>query len=98
LTKIVGGVSSTDVTEFGSSTAEIIENFTGSSGTGQNLTPDVNILFQERQTRSPFENFDSNAKFKDEKLNEAVAQLLNTEIDQCSENTNDLNQIVQYSV
>lgn len=98
LTKTVGGVSSTDVTEFGFSTAEIIENFTGSSGTGQDLTPNVNFLTQERQTRSPFENFDSNAKLKDDELNVAVAQLLNTEIDQCSEDINDLNQIVRYSV
>lgn len=90
-----------NVTEFDSSSDEIAENFTESSGTGQNhllVQSDVKLLLQEDQALSPSLNFDSNIQFKPEELKEKVVQLLKTKIDECDEDSNSLNEIVQYSV
>jgi len=101
LTKMVGDTSLRNGTEFDSSSDEIVENFTELSGTGQNHLPvqsDVKLLLQEDQALSPSLNFDSNIQFKAEELNEKVVQLLKTKIDECDEDSNNFNEIVQYSV
>jgi hypothetical protein len=101
LTKTIGDASMRNVTEFDSSSDEIAENFTESSGTGQNhllVQSDVKLLLQEDQALSPSLNFDSNIQFKPEELKEKVVQLLKTKIDECDEDSNSLNEIVQYSV
>jgi len=101
LTRLGEDTSLKNVTEFDSSSAEVVENFTGLDATDQDhfiVTSDMKLLFQEKHARSLPRDFDSNVQFKPEELNEKVIQLLKTKIDECDEDSNSLNEIVQYSV
>ena len=92
LTRMVAGTSLRNGTEFDSSPTETNENYTGSSGTSQDH------FTASKQAQLTLENLDSNSKYKPDELNEKVVRLLKTEINECDEDKNNLNEIIQYSV
>jgi hypothetical protein len=97
LTRMAGDKSLRNVTEPDASITEVFENLAGLNGRGQHhfqSTSNVKSSLEEKQPSY----FDSNAEFTPEEINDKVAQLLNTRINERTEENKNSNEIVQYSV
>jgi len=97
LTRMAGDKSMKDVTEPDASITEVFENLTGLNGRGQHhFQSSSNGKFSSEEKQPSY--FDSNAEFTPEEINDKVAHLLNTRINERDEENKDSNEIVQYSV